>query len=66
MSSLSHLEPRAALAADPAAHARIRASAAAHDAAARRRERRATARIVALAAVVLGRSCCIRSRGSRC
>ncbi|NRD85443.1 2-aminoethylphosphonate ABC transporter permease subunit, partial [Burkholderia pseudomallei] len=33
MSSLSHLEPRAALAADPAAAARIRASAAAHDAA---------------------------------
>ncbi|MBF4026381.1 2-aminoethylphosphonate ABC transporter permease subunit [Burkholderia pseudomallei] len=54
MSSLSHLEPRAALAADPAAAARIRASAAAHDAAARRRERRASARIVALAAVVLG------------
>ncbi|AJX34073.1 2-aminoethylphosphonate ABC transporter permease subunit [Burkholderia oklahomensis] len=54
MSSLFHLEPRAALAADPAADARIRASAAAHDAAARRRERRANARIVALAAVVLG------------
>ncbi|AOJ05687.1 phosphonate ABC transporter permease [Burkholderia mayonis] len=54
MSSLFHLEPRAALAADPAADARIRASAAAHDAAARRRERHANARIVALAAVVLG------------
>ncbi|AOK32334.1 MULTISPECIES: 2-aminoethylphosphonate ABC transporter permease subunit [Burkholderia] len=56
MSSLSHPESHAARAAvgERADAGRLRASAAEHDAAARRRERRANLRVVALAALVLG------------